>query len=62
MLVTQEANDLLKRALELPSEERASLAGSLLHSLDTTLDASAEEAWNDEIARRIVESRDRKDC
>jgi hypothetical protein len=28
MLVTQEANDLLKQALELPPEERASLAGS----------------------------------
>lgn len=51
--MTQEANDLLKKALGLPPEDRASLAGSLLQSLDTTVDASAEEAWNDEIARRI---------
>jgi len=31
------------------------LAGSLLDSLDDTLDASAEEEWSREIARRIAE-------
>jgi putative addiction module component (TIGR02574 family) len=31
------------------------LAGSLLESLDETVDASAEEAWSQEIARRIEE-------
>jgi len=53
--VTQEANDLLKKALELPAEDRAALAGSLIDSLDTALDPSAEDAWTSEVARRIEE-------
>jgi hypothetical protein len=32
--VTQEADDLLKKALTLPAEDRAALAGSLIDSLD----------------------------
>jgi putative addiction module component (TIGR02574 family) len=53
--VTQEANELLKKALELPETERAALAGSLLDTLEITSDSSVEEAWNDEIARRLRE-------
>jgi putative addiction module component (TIGR02574 family) len=53
--MTQEANELLKKALALPAEDRATLAGSLINSLDTVADASAEEAWNDEIASRFDE-------
>ena len=49
----QEVSDLLKRALALPAAGRAALAGSLLESLDETVDAAAEEEWNNEIARRI---------
>ena len=41
--------------MALPPEARAALAGSLLESLEDTLDASAEEAWSQEIARRIEE-------
>jgi putative addiction module component (TIGR02574 family) len=51
--MTPEISELLKKALALPPEARAALAGSLLESLDDTLDASAEEEWNEEIARRI---------
>jgi len=47
--------ELLKKALALPPEARAALAGSLLESLDDTVDASAEEEWSREIARRIEE-------
>ena len=36
-------DDLLKKALALPPEGRAALAGSLLESLDEEVDASAEE-------------------
>lgn len=50
-----EISDLLKKALALPPEARAALAGSLLESLEDTLDASVEEEWNQEIARRIAE-------
>ena len=53
--MTQEVSELLKKALALPPEARAALAGSLLESLDENLDASAEEEWNEEIARRIRE-------
>ena len=34
---------------------RAALAGSLLESLDETVDVSAEEEWSREIARRMEE-------
>jgi putative addiction module component (TIGR02574 family) len=53
--MTREVSDLLKKALALPPEARAALAGSLLESLDDTVDESAEEEWNKEIARRIAE-------
>ncbi len=53
--MTEEVSDLLKKALALPAEARAALAGSLLESLEDTVDASAEEAWSQEIARRIEE-------
>jgi len=53
--MTEEVSDLLKKALALPAEARAALAGSLLESLEDIVDASAEEAWSQEIARRIEE-------
>jgi putative addiction module component (TIGR02574 family) len=53
--MTQEVTELLKKVLALPPEARAALAGSLLESLDDTVDATAEEEWNEEIARRIRE-------
>ena len=39
--------------MKLPPEARAALAGSLLESLDTEVDADAEAAWGAEIERRI---------
>ncbi|HUC28163.1 MAG TPA: addiction module protein [Candidatus Acidoferrum sp.] len=53
--MTREVAELLEKALALPPEARAALAGSLLESLDETVDASAEEEWDKEIARRIQE-------
>jgi putative addiction module component (TIGR02574 family) len=53
--MTREVSELLEKALALPPEARAALAGSLFESLDETVDASAEEEWNEEIARRIQE-------
>jgi putative addiction module component (TIGR02574 family) len=53
--MTRDVSELLKKALALPPEARAALAGSLLESIDDTVDASAEEEWGREIARRIVE-------
>jgi len=53
--MSPEVSDLLKKALELPVEARAALASSLFDSLDEVVDASAEEEWNKEIARRIAD-------
>jgi len=51
--MTQPAFELLQNALTLSDEERAELAGSLIDSLDATVDAGAESEWNREIAVRI---------
>jgi len=47
--------ELLKKALSLPVEERADLAGSLIESLDDTEDEAVAAAWNEEVARRMAE-------
>ncbi len=48
-------DEILKKALELPPEARAAIAGSLLDSLDQTVDSNAESAWEDEILLRLRE-------
>ena len=53
--MTQQATELLQKALSLSEEERAELACSLIDSLDATVDDGAEEAWDEEIAQRIHE-------
>lgn len=47
-----ETTELLRRALSLSSDERAALANILLDSL-TPPDQSVEEAWDEEVARRM---------
>jgi putative addiction module component (TIGR02574 family) len=49
----KDTSRIIEEALKLPLEARAALAGSLIESLDETVDADAEAAWADEIARRI---------
>jgi putative addiction module component (TIGR02574 family) len=53
--MNEEISELLKKALALPPAARAALAGSLLESLDETVDAGAEAEWQREIARRMQE-------
>jgi putative addiction module component (TIGR02574 family) len=53
--MTKQALELLQQALSLSDEERASLAYSLLESLDAPADENVEAAWNEEIARRIAD-------
>jgi len=55
--MTQEASELLKKALALSTEERAQLVDSLLESLEERHEEppAVEAAWNDEVARRIAE-------
>jgi len=51
----KDAAELLKDALSLPPEGRAALADSLLESLDQEIDEGAEQAWLDEIQKRLRE-------
>lgn len=54
--MTSEVSDILKKALALPPEARAAIAGSLLESLnDAPADEGVEAAWSEEIKRRIEE-------
>lgn len=47
--------EILRDALELPPEARAALAGSLLDSIDQTVEEDAEAAWEAEIGARLKE-------
>jgi len=53
--MTHEAKDLLQKALALPENERAELAGNLISSLDTTVDQDVNAAWQQEVVRRLHE-------
>ncbi|MFH1115474.1 MAG: addiction module protein [Pseudomonadota bacterium] len=47
--------EILKRALELPPEARAAVAGALLAGLDEAVDRDAESAWDAEVVLRLKE-------
>ena len=51
----QNIAEILKEALKLPPEARAALAGTLLDSLDETVDRDAESVWEAEIVMRLKE-------
>ena len=53
--MSRQVSERLKKALALPAEARAALAGSLPDSLDKAVDPDAEALWEREIARRIEE-------
>lgn len=48
-----DSRQLLAQALRLSDEERAALAGELIQSLETEVDADAEAAWSAEIRARL---------
>src|SRR5260370_22767247 len=54
-LMSEEASELLRKALTLPVGERAELPGSLIESLDSAKDKSMHAAWDEEIVRRMEE-------
>jgi putative addiction module component (TIGR02574 family) len=51
----RDAAEILKDTLALPLEARAALIGPLVDSLDTEVDEDAEDAWREEIRRRLQE-------
>ena len=46
-------DDIVKSALALPEAERAEVVRKILDSFNGDLDADAERAWTQEVARRI---------
>jgi putative addiction module component (TIGR02574 family) len=56
--MSPEVSDLLKRALALSVDDRAALANTLLDSLKTG-NESVEEAWDNEVARRMEDKREK---
>lgn len=50
--MTQEAQELLQKALALPENERAELAANLISSIDTNVDQDVDAAWQQEVVRR----------
>ena len=57
--MSPEVSELLKRAMALPVDERAALANTLLDSLETA-NQSVQEAWDEEVARRMSDLKDGK--
>ena len=53
--MTQQALELLQKALTLPEQERSALIRSLIESLEEVSEQGAELAWDEEIGRRIAE-------
>jgi putative addiction module component (TIGR02574 family) len=53
--MSRDAGEILKEALALPPEARAALADYLWDSLDSDVDADAEEAWRQEIQSRLAQ-------
>ena len=47
--------DLFKQASALDEQDRATLAGLLLESLEQKVDEANESAWQKEIERRLAE-------
>lgn len=47
--------EIFKQALDLADEDRATLAGLLIESLEGGADEGVEEAWRLEVSRRVAE-------
>ena len=53
--MSTQVGDLFRRASTLDEQDRATLAGLLLESLEHEVDEDVETAWRDEIERRLAE-------
>jgi putative addiction module component (TIGR02574 family) len=51
--MSPKANEVLEQALSLDEADRATVAGALIESLEGPADPGAEEAWSEEILRRV---------
>ena len=46
---------MLEQTLNMPASDRAAIAECLIASLDATTDQDVEEAWQQEVQRRLTE-------
>jgi putative addiction module component (TIGR02574 family) len=53
-IMNQKVEAVLRQALELHEDERAEIAGALLESLEPAPDVDVEQAWREEVARRVA--------
>jgi putative addiction module component (TIGR02574 family) len=53
--MTTHVTELFEMASALSEQERATLAGLLIESLESEVDPDVEEAWRVEIERRLAE-------
>lgn len=53
--MTPTAAEVLEQAMTLDEKERASIAGALIESLHGPPDMGVQEAWDEEIRRRVSE-------
>lgn len=51
--MTDKSQVVLEEALKLPANERAEVAEQLLASLDEAPDTDVEQAWQEEVQRRL---------
>ena len=51
----KKSQTILQEALKLPSNERAAVAEQLIQSLDPVQETDVEQAWQQEIQRRLTE-------
>ncbi|MEQ8785395.1 MAG: addiction module protein [Pirellulaceae bacterium] len=52
-MMNTKSQEVLQAALSLPESDRATIAASLIQSLDTQTDAEVDAAWAVEIQRRL---------
>jgi putative addiction module component (TIGR02574 family) len=53
--MSPELDEILKKAMSLPPDAREALATSLFESLDQTVEADVDPAWQQEISKRMKE-------
>jgi putative addiction module component (TIGR02574 family) len=53
--MSRDLSEILRDASELSEQDRATLGGLLIESLETEVDADVEAAWSAEIARRVAQ-------
>jgi putative addiction module component (TIGR02574 family) len=53
--MARDLKELFDEAVRLPQNDRATLAGLLIESLDPAPEADIEAAWSREIARRVAD-------